>query len=414
MKEEKKKKANVPNLRFPKFEGEWEKYVISDILEFFPTNSLSWEQLEYNTDNLHNLHYGLIHKGLSTHIELKKCLLPNIKKEFLPNNYTVCNDGDIAFADTSEDTGDVAKVVEFLDCDGEKIVCGLHTIHGRDKLNLTVKGFKGYAFSSTIFRNQIRRLAQGTKVYSVSPKNFNESYISIPPKEEQSKIANLMLLIDQRIATQIKIINNLESLIKGLCQDFHNSVETTEHKIEDLGDSFNVMYLSKDELSAEGEKCILYGELFTTYNCVIEEVVSFTENDSPQKSLSEDNDLLFPASTTVDSQSLISPSALSIKDVILGGDMFGIHLYKTFKNEYVSYVINYVYNRNLAKYAQGSTIIHLHYNDIRNVKIMLPNLNAQIFFTDLMRLLRNKIKNENKMLDAFKEQKTYLLQQIFI
>ncbi|KAA6303975.1 hypothetical protein EZS27_044383, partial [termite gut metagenome] len=92
-------------MRFLEFRGEWEKYVISDILEFFTTNSLSWEQLECDTDNLHNLHYGLIHKGLPTQIELKKCLLPNIKKEFLPNNYTVCKDGDIAFADASEDTG---------------------------------------------------------------------------------------------------------------------------------------------------------------------------------------------------------------------------------------------------------------------------------------------------------------------
>ena len=138
-------------MRFPEFEGEWERYKISDVLDFFPTNSLSWEQLEYETDNIYNLHYGLIHKGLPTQIELSKCSLPNIKDEFIPNNYTLCNDEDIAFADASEDTNDVGKVVEFLDCNNKKVVCGLHTIHGRDKLNLTIAGFKGYAFSSMAF-----------------------------------------------------------------------------------------------------------------------------------------------------------------------------------------------------------------------------------------------------------------------
>jgi type I restriction enzyme S subunit len=203
-------------LRFPEFTGEWEKYRVSDILEFFPTNSLSWDQLEYGAGILYNLHYGLIHKGLPTQIELDKCCLPSIKGEFIPNNYTLCEGGDIAFADASEDTNDVGKVVEFFNCENKNIICGLHTIHGRDKKGLTIKGFKGYAFFSEIFRHQIRRLAQGTKIYSISPKNFHEVYIGIPSKEEQTKIATLLRLLNERIATQNKIIEKLESLIKGL------------------------------------------------------------------------------------------------------------------------------------------------------------------------------------------------------
>ena len=74
--------SKVPNLRFPEFSGEWTQYKISDILDFFPTNSLSWDQLEYDGDTILNLHYGLIHKGLPTQIEIGKCILPNIKEEF--------------------------------------------------------------------------------------------------------------------------------------------------------------------------------------------------------------------------------------------------------------------------------------------------------------------------------------------
>ena len=215
-------KENVPNLRFPEFSGEWEKIKVSDLLEFYPTNSLSWEQLDYSAEGIFNLHYGLIHKGLPTQVDVSENNLPTIKDEYIPKKMSLCQNGDVAFADASEDTNDVAKCIEFANCNGQKIICGLHTIHSRDSINRTIVGFKGYAFAAPAFRQQIRRLAQGTKIYSVSSNNFAECYIGIPCKEEQSKIANLLLTVDQRIATQIKIIEKLESLIKGLYERLFN------------------------------------------------------------------------------------------------------------------------------------------------------------------------------------------------
>lgn len=203
-------------MRFPEFHGEWEKCKVSDLLDFYSTNSLSWDQLEYGTDNMLNLHYGLIHVGLPTMVDLSKDILPAIKKENEPKNFELCKEGDIAFADASEDTNEVAKAIEFYTLEDKAVVCGLHTIHGRDKSNKTVVGYKGYAFSSTAFHHQIRRIAQGTKIYSISAKNFAECYIGIPSKEEQTKIAKLLRLIDERIATQSKLIEKLESLIKGI------------------------------------------------------------------------------------------------------------------------------------------------------------------------------------------------------
>ena len=205
-------KPNVPNLRFPGFEREWERIKVADLLEFFPTNSLSWDQLEYDGDSLLNLHYGLIHNGLPTQVNLNESELPSIKDDYKPKKYTLCEKGDIAFADASEDTNDVGKVIEFVDCAGKQIVCGLHTIHGRDKLHKTIPGFKGYAFSSKAFHDQIKRIAQGTKIFSISTGNFEEVSISIPGKAEQGKIASLLSIIDQRIAIQNKIIEDLKQL----------------------------------------------------------------------------------------------------------------------------------------------------------------------------------------------------------
>lgn len=132
-----------------------------------------------------NLHYGLIHVGLPTMVDLAKDKLPNIKEDNMPKNFELSKEGDVAFADASEDTNEVAKAIEFYNLAGKTVVCGLHTIHGRDNKHKTVVGFKGYAFSSTAFHNQIRRIAQGTKIYSISTKNFSECYIGLPSKPEQ-------------------------------------------------------------------------------------------------------------------------------------------------------------------------------------------------------------------------------------
>ena len=191
-------------------------------MDVYSTNSLSWEQLEYGTKAMMNLHYGLIHVGLPTMVDLTRDNLPNIKEDNMPKNFELCKEGDVAFADASEDTNEVAKPIEFFDLAGKNIVCGLHTIHGRDNKNKTVIGFKGYAFSSSAFHNQIRRIAQGTKIYSISTKNFSECFIGIPSKVEQTKIATLLRLIDERIATQNKIIEDLKKLKSAIIEKTFN------------------------------------------------------------------------------------------------------------------------------------------------------------------------------------------------
>ena len=356
-------KGNVPNLRFNEFQGEWEKCKVSDLLDFYSTNSLSWDKLEYGTDAIQNLHYGLIHVGLPTMIDLCKDKLPNITNGNTPKNYELCQEGDIAFADASEDTNEVAKAVEFYKLNGKDVICGLHTIHGRDNQQKTVVGYKGYAFSSTAFHHQIRRIAQGTKIYSINSKNFSECYIGIPSKEEQKKIATLLQLIDERIATQNKIIEDLKKLKSAIIEEHYRQTEKNEVCVADLGNHFNVGNLAKDDLSETGKPCIIYGELFTTYGEIISQIESHT-NKTEGMILSKKGDLLFPSSTTVDAVSLIAPSVINVDNVILGGDMFGIHISHNYNAQYLSYYFSHIAKKQLAKFAKGSTIIHLHYTDI--------------------------------------------------
>ena len=388
------KNLNVPNLRFPEFKGEWKKYKVSDILEFFPTNSLSWDQLEYGTDNIYNLHYGLIHKGLPTQIELVKCSLPNIKKELIPKNYTLCKDGDVAFADASEDTNDVGKVVEFLSCENKNIICGLHTIHGRDKKNLTINGFKGYAFSSEIFRCQIRRLSQGTKIYSISPKNFKDISIGVPSKEEQSKIAALLWLLDHRIATQNKIIEKYESLIKGI--RYYILEESTHYNY--LGNLCNIIkgqQVNLDNLLKHGKYYVMNGGTqpsgyYNSYN-----------TDAGTISISEGGN--------------------SCGYVQYNKENFwsGGHCYtlQNIENELTEkYLYQYLKSneKKIMALRVGSGLPNIQKKDLMSLRIPIPTKENQKKISCLLDSIEDKISVETNVLKYAIKQKSYLLRQMFI
>ena len=189
---------------------------------------------------------------------------------------------------------------------------------------------------------------------------------------------------------------------------------TIKAKIRDLGEAYSTMSMSKQQLTANGNPCIFYGELFTIYGCVIDEVKSKTHIEKGLSTLSRGRDLLFPASTTVDALSLIAPSALMEKDIILGGDMFGIKISQEYNPLYLSYYFNYIANKRLSKYAKGTTIIHLHYNEIANVTVELPSIEEQGKIVAAIQGYTTKLDIEEALLKREVDLKQYLLSQMFI
>ena len=186
----------------------WEKTYLRSFMQFFPTNSLSWEQLSYKEGAIRNLHYGLIHSFQTRGIN--SASLPMIKNEAVPKQYILCQVGDVAFADASEDTGEIAKSVEFVDTIEGDTICGLHTIHGRDIKNRTVVGFKGFAFNSRYFHNQIKRLAQGTKVFSITANNLSSCYVYLPDLETQKAIVNFLKTYEAKLLVSKRLLEHYE------------------------------------------------------------------------------------------------------------------------------------------------------------------------------------------------------------
>jgi len=269
--------------------------------------------------------------------------------------------------------------------------------------------------ASDKFINYVMSGAKGVKMPR-GDKNQMESFsFSIPAVVEQRKISRLFQLLDERIVTQNKIIEKLQSLIKGIVVSHYS---TTAHiikvRIRELGEAYSTMVMSKEQLTNDGNLCVFYGELFTLYDCVIDEVKSRTSLEKVSSTLSHGRDLLFPASTTVDAVSLIAPSALMQKDIILGGDMFGIKVSEAYNPIYLSYYFNYIANKRLAKYAKGTTIIHLHYNEIANVAIELPNIEEQDKIVSTILEYSAKLSIEETILEKLFDLKQYLLKQLFI
>ena len=186
----------------------WEKTYLRSFMQFFPTNSLSWEQLSYKEGAIRNLHYGLIHSFQTRGIN--SASLPMIKNEAVPKQYMLCQVGDVAFADASEDTGEIAKSVEFVDTIEGDTICGLHTIHGRDIKNRTVVGFKGFAFNSHYFHNQIKRLAQGTKVFSITANNLSSCYVYLPDFDTQKAIVKLLKAYEEKLLVSKRLLEQYE------------------------------------------------------------------------------------------------------------------------------------------------------------------------------------------------------------
>ena len=389
MKIDDKTSHNSPSIRFPEFTGEWEKCKVSDLLDFYPTNSLSWDKLEYGTNAIQNLHYGLIHVGLPTMVDLSKDKLPNVVNGNTPKNYELCQEGDVAFADASEDTNEVAKAVEFYNLNGNKAICGLHTIHGRDNHQRTIVGYKGYAFSSISFHHQIRRIAQGTKIYSINCKNFSECYVGIPSKEEQSKIATLFRLIDERIAVQSRLIDRLQSLMIGIAQKIAHSNKPNVRISDCLECSSSA--LQESEVNKTG-KYPVYGA-----NGIVGYIDKYhTQNEAIY--IIKDGSGVGGVSYVTGKCS--STGTLNILQAKNGHSL-----------KYLYYLLKVF---NFVPYKTGMAIPHIYFKDYGKAKIFCPAYPEQLEYAKLLSSIDGNLRIALDSLKNFNLQKQYLLRHMLI
>ena len=388
-----KKVLNVPNIRFPDFEGEWEICKLSDLCTFFSGGTPNSSNKDFYGGKIAFIRSGELHAN--------KTELFVTQKGFESSSAKMVDVGDLLLAMYGATSGDIA-ISKIKGAINQAILCI------RTKQN---KKFIESVWNKHVSKILMKYLQGGQG--NLSTDIVKSLSFSFPTLAEQERIAKLMALLDERISTQNKIIEDLKKLKSAIIEWHYGQVEKQNVCIGDLGEPFNVGNLAKEDLTETGMPCVIYGELFTTYGETISQIESHT-NKVEGMILSKKGDLLFPSSTTVDAMSLIAPSVINVDGVILGGDMFGIHITPNSNAQYLSYYFNHIAKRQLAKFAKGSTIIHLHYADIEKAKLLLPSLEEQNRMANCLISLDTKINIESIFISLLNSQKAYLLRQMFI
>ena len=158
--------------------------------------------------------------------------------------------------------------------------------------------------------------------------------------------------------------------------------------------------ISKDQRSINGNPCILYGELYTTYSTeIIDKVISKT--NLPEKGLvkSKANDVIIPASgeTAID---ISTARCVTRSDVFLGGDLNIIRL-KGQDGKFFSYQLNGVRKKDIAKVAQGVSIVHLHGSDLATVQVNYPSIGEQQKISGFLSLIDQRIAIQNRLIEKY-------------
>jgi type I restriction enzyme, S subunit len=169
--------------------------------------------------------------------------------------------------------------------------------------------------------------------------------------------------------------------------------------------------ISKADLDSSGQQpCIRYGELYTRYGEVITKVVSRTKVPASELFLSKSNDVIVPSSgeTKID---IAKASCVLDAEVALGGDLNIIR--SKLNGTFLSYLLNGPKKLDIAKVAQGDTVVHLYPHQLEALSIAIPSSTEQKKIADCLSSLDELIAAQARKVDALKTHKKGLMQQLF-
>jgi len=185
--------------------------------------------------------------------------------------------------------------------------------------------------------------------------------------------------------------------------------EWEEERLSDIADLSKGIGISKDQLSADGEPCILYGELYTKYKSeTIKEVISKTNIDNTKLVKSKANDVIIPCSGET-AEEIATARCVLKDDVLLGGDLNIIRLHG-YDGSFMSYQLNGKRKYDIAKVAQGVSVVHLYGEHLKNIKTINPGLNEQKKIANLLSLLDERISTQNKIIEDLKKLKSAIIE----
>jgi type I restriction enzyme S subunit len=201
--------------RLPGFAGEWETIRLGDHVKYLKNGTNPRAELRAD-GRVKYLHYGDVHassRSFASPNDLPS--LPVSKAAGLDR----LKDGDLIFADASEDITGVSKSVEIHDSRESEVVSGLHTIAARFEKSVLADGFKGFLQYIPSFSEHLRRLAAGTKVYATNKAHISSAEVQLPPVSEQRAIAGVLSEMDAELAALEARRDKTRELKQGMMQE---------------------------------------------------------------------------------------------------------------------------------------------------------------------------------------------------
>lgn len=379
------KTLNVPNLRFPEFEGEWQENYVNEICNEFKSGKAIKADLildvgtypVFGGNGLRGYTSTYNHDGLFVLIGRQGALCGNVRSVI---GKTYITEHAIA-------------------------------VNGNNKSDTN---FLHYLF----LQMDLGRFSDQSAQPGLAVNKLLKLKVITPRIDEQRKIANLLRLLDERIATQNKIIEKLESLIKGLnnhlYQQYGNEIETS---FADLGVSYSGLSGKTATDFGSGKPFITYLNVYS--NNVIEETsyqyVRMGENE--KQNIVRYGDVLFTLSSETPEEVGIGSVYLGNQEVYLNSFCFGVHITNIQKvfSSYLSYYISTTqFRKFIYPFAQGSTRFNLCKADFEKSKFKLPSLENQKRIYESLKCLSGKVAAEDAILKQYHSQKQYLLRQMFI
>ncbi len=423
------KRKLTPKLRFPEFRNKdgWDDRPFRDLYAFGSTNTFSRDKLNYETGTVRNIHYGDIHTRFQALFDIDREIVPFVNPtESLdhldPDSF--CAEGDMIFADASEDLEDVGKSIEIIALGGNRVLSGTHTILARRKGDQLIVGFGGHLFRCNRVRAQIKREAQGSKVFGISAGRLSGVKVCFPVDEpEQQKIAGCLTSLDELIAAHGQKLDALKTYKKGLMQQLFPLEGEILPRLR-----FPEFQVAPDWATRE------LGEFITERNQYPKESVplfSLTIEDGVTPK-TERYERSFLVNDEADAYKLVLPDDFAFNPMNLRFGAIGRHCGT--KNVAVSKYYNifscdntvdprfceiYFKSEGMVAYyddvAIGSLIEkrRVHFSAFLKFNIRFPQLPEQQKIADCLFSLDELIASQSRKLDALKTHKKGLMQQLF-
>jgi len=431
------KRTLVPKRRFPEFRDakEWTKKPMGEVYSYKGNNSLSRDKLNYASGSIKNIHYGDIHTKFSTLFDITKETVPYVnasesQKPFKAENY--CIEGDMVFADASEDLDDIGKSIEIVNLNGQRVVSGLHTILARQTVARLVVGFAGYLFKSPTIRKQIRKESQGAKVLGLSGGRLAQITIPFPSdKAEQRKIADCLASIDDLITLEVRKLDSLKKHEKGLMQqlfpavgqtlpelrfpEFRGESEWDEKKFGQLchfvrgpfGGALKKDIFVKDGYAVYEQSHAIYSDFNSFRYFIAEEKYKELKRFSVRP-----GDIIMSCSGTMGKFSVIPERA---KDGVINQALLKLTVNKEYHLGFVKLTLELPLNQEklLSQSAGGAIKNVVGVSEMKEIELCLPSYEEQQKIAMCLSNLDGLITAQTQKLAALRSLKKGLMQQLF-